>query len=213
MNKNIYIFVRHAESKKNLRDITGGKGEELTDVGRKQARYVAIKLKDSLDPEPVKIVSSNIIQAQQTAEIIADTLKVDYSISSELIPAGMGVINGLSKKQLEEEYPEYALQMKRWRSREIEAIELNIPHMESPIDFWNRISAYLQKLSNGSVNVIVCTRSIMVLAYNLAHLNSPKPGGGYKHMDIDNCDTIAFSTELDFTNLCIEKKYTTERLI
>ncbi|MCI8508465.1 MAG: histidine phosphatase family protein [Lachnospiraceae bacterium] len=68
-NEGNYIFIRHAESEKNLRDITGGKGEMLSEYGIKQAEMLLKKLDKYLERmDECNIISSDVIQAKQTAK-------------------------------------------------------------------------------------------------------------------------------------------------
>ena len=212
MEKTVFIFVRHAESKKNIHDITGGSGEQLTDEGRRQATALSLALLDIVKDKEMDIISSNTIQTIQTAELISKVLKKHYLVTDSLKPAGIGVINGLTKKEVQKVYPKLAEQMERWRNRELEAIELEIPEMEAPIDFWNRIIDYIKEINNGKIKIIVSTRSIMVLIYNLVCGNLPILGGGYKHMTIGNCDIIAFSSDADFKNIKLIKEITSDNL-
>lgn len=212
MEKTVFIFVRHAESEKNIHDITGGNGAQLTDEGRRQATALSLALLDVIKGEDVDIISSNTIQTIQTAKLISNALKRHYWVTDRLKPAGMGVIDGLTKKEVQKKYPQLAEQMEKWRNCELEAIELKIPEMEAPIDFWNRIIDYIKEINNGKIKVIVSTRSIMVLIHNLVSGNLPISGGGYKHITIGNCDTIAFSSDADFLNIQLIKEITSNNL-
>lgn len=212
MEKTVFIFVRHAESKKNIRDITGGYGAELTDEGKRQAVALGLALLDVIKNEDVDIVSSNTIQTIQTAELVSDVLKKHYLVTDRLKPAGMGVIDGLTKSEVQKKYPQLAEQMVQWRNCELEAIELEIPEMEVPIDFWNRIIDYLKEINDGKNKIIVCTRSVMVLVYNLVKGNVPELGGRYKHMTIGNCDIISFSSDAEFQKIQLIEELTSDDL-
>lgn len=192
MKNTTFIFIRHAESEKNLKDITGGKGEELTKKGIEQTNDLIKNILTKITTEDCSIISSNIIQAQQTAALIANSLNLPCEITTQLKPADMGIINGLTKHEIKTKYPKQYEQLARWRKQEIEACELNVPHMESPQLFWDRILSYIKTICNGGVKIVICTRSVLVLVYNYVHNKNPKPGGGYKHIGIDNCELIAF---------------------
>ena len=195
MNNNYtnFIFIRHAESEKNIRDITGGIGECLTKKGKQEASNFSKKLATKLDvSKSYSVISSNTLQTIDTGKQIAKCLNVELIVTDKISPAGLGIAGGLSGSQIAEKYPIISERLNAWRRQEIEAIDLQIPGMESPCEFWNRIIAYLMTFENKTNNIIVCTRSVMVLVANLVSGKRPFRGGGYKHVEINHCDSIAF---------------------
>ncbi|MET0672458.1 MAG: histidine phosphatase family protein [Microbacterium pygmaeum] len=72
----ILTLIRHGETDWNRdRRIQGSTDIPLNDTGRAQARETAATLRDQLDPSsPVIIVSSDLVRASETAEIIAAEL-------------------------------------------------------------------------------------------------------------------------------------------
>jgi broad specificity phosphatase PhoE len=183
-----YIFVRHAECKKNLADISGGEGATLTEKGIVQATQVASELAASVS-DPL-IMACPTVQTIKTAEILATALRRPFFVNERLIPAGMGVVGGLSTEEVKRSYPEYARLLAQWRHLEIEAHELKIPGIEPPAEFWHRTIAALALHKESDQVVVVATRSIMVWAVNLSLGHSPEAGGGYKHIDISNCQKV-----------------------
>lgn len=212
MSNTIYSFIRHAESKKNLKDITGGEGEQLTEIGLKQVNELINKIKKYSYFGDYQLCSSDIIQAKETASLLGDALNIKNTVIHELNPASMGVINGLSSKQIREMYPELCNQLEKWKNKEIEAVELNIPGMEKPKDFYKRVVSYINNNDNGKWNIIICTRSLMVLIYNLTHNHLPIKGGDYKHQDIAHCDMISF-VRTSKNSYTIIKSMTSKELI
>lgn len=205
-NEGKYIFIRHAESEKNLRDITGGKGEVLSEHGIEQAEMLLKKLAIYLDrTDECNIISSDVIQARQTAKEIADFFSKDYSISFEIAPAGLGIVGGMSSKEIKGKYPDIFDLINRWRKQEIEACELKIPGIESPEMFWNRIINFIKALPRDRINIVVCTRSVMVMVANLVRGNTPQLGGKYKHVNIKNCDIVAFKLSKDGSFLLLDE--------
>lgn len=195
MNDNYtnFVFIRHAESEKNIRDITGGIGECLTDKGKQEASNFSKKIATKLDAsKSYSVISSNTLQTIDTGKQIAKCLGVELIVTDKISPAGLGIASGLSGSQIADKYPIISERLNAWRHQEIEAIDLQIPGMESPWEFWNRIIAYLMTFEKGTNNIIVCTRSVMVLVANLVSGKRPFRGGGYKHVEIDHCDSIAF---------------------
>lgn len=210
-NYTTFIFVRHAESKKNVRNVTGGYGERLTEKGIEQAKKLSNILlsKNAIISSTPNIICSEIIQARQTAEIISDKLNRPLIITNSLAPAGMGVISGLSSDEIISHYPEVLPQLEAWHKKEIEAIDLNIIGMESPIDFWDRVFSYICSLCNNQMNLVIATRSILVLVTNLVNGATPFQGGGYRHYTINHCDTISFRCNVGLKNIDIIPDLTT----
>ena len=195
MSSTIYTFIRHAESIKNLKDITGGKGDNLTLQGIRQVNDLINYIKDTDFAREYGLFSSDIIQARETADLIAKGLNISNTVTSELNPASMGVISGLPMSQIEKRYPTIFNQLIKWRKKEIEAIDLDIPGMEKPYDFYQRITSFIHSIDNGDWNILICTRSLMVLIYNITHNRFPIRGGGYRHQDIENCQLISFTID------------------
>lgn len=68
-----FIFVRHGQSQANADKLIADEKHPLTEIGRKQARKTGQELRGK---KIHTIVCSNMIRAQQTAEIIAGELGV-----------------------------------------------------------------------------------------------------------------------------------------
>jgi broad specificity phosphatase PhoE len=187
-----FLFLRHAESEKNIIDTIGGKGKKLTPTGVQHAEMVARRLSRVIRECECSVISSPAIQAVETASIISKHINCPVTISNALVPAGMGVVSGLNASQIREQFPEIAEALQKWRSREIEACDLVIPGKEPPEDFWNRMKDFLHAHDTGGVKMIITTRSIMVFVKNLLLNNLPYKGGGYKHMDVGHCEIVSF---------------------
>lgn len=187
-----FIFIRHGESAKNLLNITGGEGRSLTDLGKRQVHEVSKFLGSQLRNEELDIFTSATPQTVETAKIIGLELNAGVIVNQNLAPAGLGIASGLSAKQMEEQMPEIASMFQKWRCRQIEAIDLNVPNIEPPDTFWNRVTSFLNSADNKRTHIVVCTRSIMVFAANFIEGNAPQKGGNYKHVEVANCDVISF---------------------
>lgn len=94
MTRNL-ILVRHGESVTNVLNIVSDDADKnpLTEKGMEQARRAAEELKKlKIDG----IVSSPILRAKQTAEIISKLLRLEYSVDDRLREIGFGKFNGKS---------------------------------------------------------------------------------------------------------------------
>ena len=88
----IYL-VRHGETAKNISGLTHAKGdiEHLNSRGKEQAHFLA---KSLLGLKIAKIYSSEETRAVETAEILAETLDVEYEAIGALHERNMGDLNG-----------------------------------------------------------------------------------------------------------------------
>lgn len=72
--------------------------------GREQAQKLADKLKD----KKIKlVVSSDLLRAQQTGEIVAQALGVPLEFDRRLREVDYGILNGLYTIEREEVYPDF----------------------------------------------------------------------------------------------------------
>jgi broad specificity phosphatase PhoE len=86
-------FVRHGESEANILRVISNRGwvHPLTEKGRQQARELAEKLRGA---GIVKIYTSPLQRAVQTAEILALILEVEYEITDALREFDCGSAEG-----------------------------------------------------------------------------------------------------------------------
>ncbi len=106
------MFVRHAESVGNVeRRMQGHADDDLTDLGRQQARQLAKRLWEKGHP-PSKIYSSPLKRAAQTAEILRQAagalgqVAPDIEYVEELLEFQNGIFKGLTWDEARERYPE-----------------------------------------------------------------------------------------------------------
>ena len=99
-----FYFVRHGQSEANAASLIADSTPKLTELGREQARETALLLRDM---NITKILSSPLIRAQQTAEIIASELGIkleDIETMQELRERGVGECEGKPKDMESEMY-------------------------------------------------------------------------------------------------------------
>ena len=88
-------FARHGQSEANVLKVISNRGlvHPLTELGRQQAAELA----QSLASTPIiKIYFSPLLRAQQTAEIVAATLKLPIEIADALREPDCGIAEGRS---------------------------------------------------------------------------------------------------------------------
>ena len=187
-----FVFIRHAESAKNLKDVTGGKGDVLTEAGARSAEALAKTLLARFPHGRKKVYASDTVQTVETAETLARAFGVPFTVESELRAAHFGAFTGLTTQEILERFPQEYVRLDLWRRREIDVTQLKIPDMEDPVSAWERVMAFLSAQEEDAVHFVVCTRSIMVLIINFVQGNRPIAGGNYKHVEVKNCETVAF---------------------
>jgi broad specificity phosphatase PhoE len=87
-------FLRHGQSEANVKRVFAGQKENspLTELGKQQAETAANNLENA---SITKIVSSNLIRAQQTAEIVASRLGIrDVTTDDRIAEYDMGALTG-----------------------------------------------------------------------------------------------------------------------
>lgn len=93
------IIIQHCQSEHHINDMSGGWTDTpLTELGRKQANLLGMKLKESIKSEEYVLYSSDLLRAKQTAEIVGSLLKLDVVINPDLRELNTGVAAGKTKK-------------------------------------------------------------------------------------------------------------------
>jgi probable phosphoglycerate mutase len=92
------ILIRHAQSEHHIRGLTGGWTDTpLSALGRAQARAVAEHCRLRLADEPsVRLFSSDLLRASQTAEYLAAAMRLDVRLEPALRELNNGVAAGLT---------------------------------------------------------------------------------------------------------------------
>ena len=105
MNTTLFA-VRHGETEWNLIEKQQGHlNSPLTDEGIRQAHYLA----DELTNRNIDVLySSDLGRALQTAEIIAAKLSLDVHTDPRLRERHLGSMQGLTRKQFAEKFPDEA---------------------------------------------------------------------------------------------------------
>jgi len=94
------LFVRHGESKDDLINAYGGWADfHLTENGKTQINNTAKKIKN-LDIEFVKILSSPLIRAKESSEIISKELNIPIEIFEYVKERNTyGILCGMEKEE------------------------------------------------------------------------------------------------------------------
>jgi broad specificity phosphatase PhoE len=142
------LLVRHGESEGNASGIIQGRLDYgLTAAGRAQAECVA----DYLAAQGVtRIVSSPLLRAHQTAEIIAARLGLPIEPDPRLQEYDIGAISGLSPAQVRERFPEV---ISSWQK----GLRPHYPGAEDRDAFHVRVRDVLEHLADSDGTVLGVT--------------------------------------------------------
>ena len=104
MNKTTLCLVRHGQTKSNRRNLNQGWNDAgLNDVGRMQIEQLSqILVQKKWDC----VISSDLERAKESAQILAQKLKIPLLLSQELRERGHGLLEGKQVAELRKEHPE-----------------------------------------------------------------------------------------------------------
>lgn len=92
------VLIQHCQSEHHINNMTGGWTDtQLTELGRKQAELIGLRLKKDLEGEPYTIYSSDLMRTKQTAEIVAKHLKLNIIEERSLREINTGIAAGKTK--------------------------------------------------------------------------------------------------------------------
>jgi len=147
---NLIVIVRHAQSEHHVQGLTGGWTDTpLTNVGHEQSRLVAARLREELRDTPVRLYTSDLQRAAQTAGHIAAALGIDPLEDQRLREHNNGVLANLTVEEAEARFPGV------WNA----PVPLDVapcPGAETARDVFVRAGTFLDDLpSDGSLPVVV----------------------------------------------------------
>jgi probable phosphoglycerate mutase len=129
------IIVRHGEAEHLISDITGGWSDtHLTEYGHKQAQATAKSLKTLVKNRNVKVFSSDLIRAIDTAKYFTNLMGLEIEKRRELREMNNGVAAGKRKEEIKHLFNVSSEFSNDWRP---------YPGAESWGEFYTRVSNYL----------------------------------------------------------------------
>ena len=91
------LLVRHGQSEQHVTEITGGWTDaSLTELGHEQAKRVAVRIAKMVPDGEVKLFSSDLGRARETAEYIARRVDVRLVVDGGLRELNNGAAAGLT---------------------------------------------------------------------------------------------------------------------
>ena len=135
------ILVRHGQAESNVGDLTGGWSQTaLTELGRRQARLVARRLKAELEGVECRSYHSDLLRAAQTAEIVAEETGLSIIPEPGLREINNGVAAGKTKEEAEAFFTEPTHPLLDWRA---------YPGGETWREHYIRVAGTMERLTRG----------------------------------------------------------------
>lgn len=104
------LFIRHGETVFNIEGkIQGNLDSPLTEIGQRQARAVAHRLRHT---PPAHIYTSDLGRALATAQLIAQTTHCPLATDERLRERNMGIFQGLTFDEIARRYPDESGRLK-----------------------------------------------------------------------------------------------------
>ncbi len=123
-------FIRHGKDDGNYRG--GWSDQPIIDEGVCQVKKLADYLESKQEEYKIeKIISSDLLRARQTTEIINEKLKLKVEYTKRLREMNNGKLAGMLNTEAEKKYPELY-----YNTLDIDE---RYPGGESPIEFYDRI--------------------------------------------------------------------------
>ena len=133
------ILIRHAQSEHHVTGTTGGWTDtDLTELGRRQARCLAARLKREISTSPCRLYCSDLKRALQTAASIGAAIGSTPESVPELREFNAGIASGMDRELAKSHYNKVTSPMLDWRP---------YPESESWGEFYNRVTSFMDKLS------------------------------------------------------------------
>lgn len=208
-----FLFVRHAESTKNVAKRLSGPvdSDRISAQGSEDSRQLASDLACLIAAEfnqaSVRVCSSTSLRALETASAIGDILAAPVVSSELLCSMVVPETGGLSEDQLRDSFPESwrALQLYRHGLRSSYTIEFIDERLR---EFEERVVQGLNEVAGGdrTVNLVVAHRStITALLMHFARRAGDIPQDHYGFVPLDLlCVSLVSergeSTRLEFVN-------------
>lgn len=133
------ILIRHGQTEWNATGRWQGQADPpLNEVGRAQASRTALELRDqNIDV----LISSDLLRAQQTAEIVAAALNLDVRLEPRLREVHLGDWQGLYSDEIRTRWPE---RMQQWIDT---PLATTAPNGESIVQLAERVLAAVNDLT------------------------------------------------------------------
>lgn len=153
----LIVLVRHAQSEHHVLRLTGGWTDTpLTALGHEQSRRLAVRLRSELGARPVRLVSSDLKRAMETAQHIAGAFGVVPVPDPRLREHNNGERANLTIEEAKQRWPD------TW-AVPVPLDTRAYPGAETPREFYQRAGGFMDELDGeGPLPVVVTHGGTMV---------------------------------------------------
>lgn len=178
------VLVRHGVTDWNREGRwQGWLDPPLSADGRREAELLARRVADDPDLRPVRVVSSTLDRARQTAEVIAATLGLEVEPDPRLMEIGAGEWEGRTHSELE------ATDGERYRAWRSQASDARPPGGEALERVADRVRQLLHDVTAPPGTTMLVSHGGVLRA--LANLLLDLPGRWMWNLDVDNASISA----------------------
>jgi len=133
------MLIRHGEAEHLTGELTGAWTDtELTDLGRRQSRALASRLRRDLKGASCKLLCSDLKRAAHTAEILGEELGLEPVQAPELREINNGIATGMTKEEARRHFKEPTRPILDWQA---------YPGSETWRRFYHRVSRDMEALT------------------------------------------------------------------
>ena len=160
------ITIQHCQSQQHVNGMMGGWNDwELTDLGREQARRLGERLGAELEGQTVKIYSSDLKRAAQTAAPLAERLGIGVEYRQELREKDFGpLIMGKSKEWYREHCDNFGDRID----------ERSLPGAETKRELYQRLAPFCEEaLGRPEDTVVLVSHGGSLSVWNVLWLGLP----------------------------------------
>ncbi len=156
------ITVQHTQSIHHTNGMVGSWTDwELSQLGIQQANKIGENLKNELKNKEIKIYSSDLIRAKQTAQIIGEYLNVPSILKKELRERNLGECCGKSVEWLRE----------NMEVQEKTIDDRMFSDSESRRDEWNRLEPFFSEvMTNNEETIVIVSHGDLLSVFNIMFL-------------------------------------------
>lgn len=165
------LFIRHAESAKNLNENFDGDVtlDILTSRGRERAEAVARLLAEMSGTTRIKAYCANSGRAQETARILIYGGCENLNVVDAFGSMRSGPISGLNDESIAEKFPHFFQDLQLFRAGVLSGYSVRKPDgAEKWMEYERRLSAEIELVENdvAPLKLVVCHRSAMIAILN-----------------------------------------------
>ena len=191
------IIIQHTQSVHHTNGMVGSWTDwDLTDLGKKQADKIGVKLAEELKDKEYKLYSSDLLRAKHTAEIVAKHFGITPIFVEELRERNLGKAVGKPVQWLRENI----------ESQEKTVDDRMFHDAESRRDVWNRLTHFYERImTEEHENIIIVSHGDTLSIFHAMWL-------GLDIEMLNKCDLYGMAGGVSFLNENHDGKHIIRRL-